>query len=194
VGQSNCHSRKRLVQRRIPIFAPLRLRRSSPHRQGGVIEAILSGQPELFLEALRRKIDVDANGTVIGNDPEDAAGLLARVTVGVDFRLRGIDLGGVAVRGGPTVACRCCTCARPAAIPVNSRIIVQKLGYVSKLHPQLSLSGIEPYPPGCRLFPAWPTVTFDSREVFEDAPPNLFSSWRFDASCSHAPLETCLSY
>jgi hypothetical protein len=51
----------------------------------GVVKAVLRSKPEFFPKAQRRKMGVGADRTVIGNDPQDALGLLAALVSGVDW-------------------------------------------------------------------------------------------------------------
>ena len=45
----------------------------------GIVEAVLSGGEELLFYGLRREMDVGADGTKVGNDAEDAFGLLSLI-------------------------------------------------------------------------------------------------------------------
>lgn len=46
------------------------------HGERGVVEGILAGGDELFLDGLRRQMVSGGDGAKVGNDAEDAAGLL----------------------------------------------------------------------------------------------------------------------
>ena len=50
--------------------------------EGGVVEAILACEDELFFRCLRRELGVCGDGAEVGHDAEDALGLLG--TVGAD--------------------------------------------------------------------------------------------------------------
>lgn len=70
--------------------------------EGGVIKAFLSGESQFFLESLGWKIGRGADGSEVGNNPENASGLHA----GLHFRgfgLGRIDDGGIPGRMGAGV-------------------------------------------------------------------------------------------
>jgi len=73
---------------------------------GGVVEGIFKGCGELLLDGLGGELYVGTDGTKVGEDAEDALGLLGRRLCGLGLSLRCVDVGwgcgliGVRAAGG----------------------------------------------------------------------------------------------